>query len=426
MSGGTSGRAGDGGPERPGARAGREPAPLPSDAEREPTPSAHENTQSHAGNGTVNHGPGEPEGKGRAERPGTGLDGPGESGPDEQDLRRLLHSAVDGIEPRGGTLEHLRRAVPARRARKRQAAVGMAAMALFLGTAIPAAIHVSRASGSPDTAMAGNSSEAHGGTGGRSRGPDGGSTAGTGGAQGQPTVPGKDRGKDADTGSPDPGDGTTAGTDPSSTLAAGAPACSSAQLGPATQSVAAPDSTGAVYGTFRVVNTSGTACSVTGPGSIGVSALGAADPARVTGVRHVAGDAAGGLPVPSLEVAALVLQPGGSYQEKFAFVPSATCPVTGGSGGGDTGGTTTGGAGGGSGDPTPDPTASQDADGATGGSDSSGDAASGTGPQLVMDGTPAPGSVVVTHTGAAGTTVSATVPDACAGTVYYTGLLAGE
>ncbi|MCZ9347385.1 hypothetical protein NGM37_57770, partial [Streptomyces sp. TRM76130] len=60
-------------------------------------------------------------------------------------MRRLLHRAVEEVEPREGALEQLRRAVPARRARKRQAAVGMAAAALLIGTAVPALLHVSDA-----------------------------------------------------------------------------------------------------------------------------------------------------------------------------------------------------------------------------------------------------------------------------------------
>ena len=121
--------------------------------------------EQHAGNGTVNHGPLENPGPEESGVPGTagasdvpdpqgaadfGPDGPG-LGSDELALRRLLHQAVQEIEPVDGTLEHLRRAVPARRARKRQAVVGMAAAALFIGTAVPALVHVSNSSGSAVT-----------------------------------------------------------------------------------------------------------------------------------------------------------------------------------------------------------------------------------------------------------------------------------
>ncbi|MFD9096203.1 hypothetical protein [Streptomyces collinus] len=378
------------------------------DLGHEPT-HEQEHTQSHAGNGTVNHGPDEkgPEGL------GPGLDGPAS---DELDLRRLLQSAVDDIEPRTGTLDHLRRAVPARRARKRQAAVGMAAAALFIGTAVPALIHVSNAGGTdPNTAMAGQSSEAQGGAT-QGKDPDGGADS-AGGTPGKTTGPGRSSGKPGKQGGTGGnGTGSTSGVNPSASAAADAPPCTAAQLGSATQSVGAPDSVGVVYGTFHLTNTSATACTVGGPGTVGVTAQGAADQSKIGSARHVSGDPAAGLPDPSVEVATLVLQPGAAYEEKFAFVPSETCPTTGGTtgGGSDTGG------------PSPDPSPTPDAGaaGSGGGTDTTG--TTGVTTQLgTEDGGPADGSVLVTHTAQAGTTVSATVGNACAGTVYYTGVLAG-
>lgn len=379
-------------------------------------------TPTHAGNGTVNHGP---DGTGPA-RPGPVTDSPdGLFGPDpdEPDLRRLLHSAVQDIEPRGDTLEHLRRAIPARRARKRQAAVGMAAAALFIGTAIPALVHVSNSGGSdPNTAMAGQTSQAQGGTGqGKDKGTVG-KDAGkdTGSATAKPgKEPDKDGGKDRKDGHHA---GSPGGAGPSASADTGIPACSPGRLGSASGTVNAPDSAGVVSGTFRVVNVSGAACTVSGPGSVVTAAQGAADPAKVVAVRHTAGDqAATALPDPSLEVASLVLQPGAAYEERFAFVPSETCPVTGGDG--TDGGSGTGG-------PSPDPSPTQEA-GATGGSTDTG-TGTGTGSpgvatQLVTEGGTAEGSVAVTHTAQDGApSATAVVPGACAGTVYYTGLLAGQ
>ncbi|MFF4015254.1 hypothetical protein [Streptomyces sp. NPDC001843] len=342
--------------------------------------------------------------------------GPEGLGSDELDLRRLLHSAVDDIEPRDGTLDHLRRAVPARRARKRQAVVGMAAAVLFVGTAIPALLHVSNATGSdPNTSMAGQASQAQGG--GSGKNPDGGASS-AGGSSGKS----KDKPKEGtkETGrskAPGGGTGSTGGANPSASAAAGPSVCTAAQLGSATGTVNAPDTTGVVYGTFRVVNVSSTSCTVGGPGSVSPLAQGAADPAKISAVRHVAGDPAGGLPAPSTEVSGLVLAPGAAYEEKFAFVPSETCPTTG--GGTDTGGTETGG-------PSPDPTPTQDP-GATGSTDTAGATSSGTTTQLfTADGT-ADGSIVVSHTAEGGSpTTSVTVPNACAGTVYWTGLLSGS
>ncbi|MFH8339304.1 hypothetical protein [Streptomyces sp. AM6-12] len=369
----------------------------------------------------MNHGPDDRSTEGAdlsgSAREGTGPGSEGEwlartlggLGSDEAAVRRLLHSAVDGIEPDASALERLRRAVPARRARKRQAAVGMAAAALFLGTAIPALVHVSDSGGSdPDTAMAGQSSQAHSGT--RHGTDQGGGTSGGRGTDGNPAQPGKGAGKPGgkDSGGA-AGAGAAGGANPSATLAAGVPACTPAQLGSATGSAAAPDSTGVVYGTFRVTNTSSGPCTVSGAGTVGASAQGAADPAKITVVRHAAGDAATGLPDPSQEVAGLVLQPGSAYQEKFAFVPSETCP----SAGGTTGGGTDGGP-----SPDPTPTSSEGPAADTGGS-------SGTAPQLGTGGAPADGSVLITHTPSpGGPTASATVPGECAGTVYYTGVLA--
>ncbi|MGW4564050.1 hypothetical protein ACWEN3_17080 [Streptomyces sp. NPDC004561] len=355
----------------------------------------------------MNHGPDE-KGTGGLD---PGLDG---LGSDELDLRRMLRSAVDDMEPRTGTLDHLRRAVPARRARKRQAAVGMAAAALFIGTAIPALVHVSDSGGTdPNTAMAGQSSQAQGGTGqgkDKDTGPGGGK-----GGDSSSVRPGRQPGKnDAKGHGTGGGTGSANGADPSATLAAGVPLCTAAQLGSASGSAGAPDSAGVVYGSFRVMNVSSTACTVGGPGTVGATAQGAADQAKIVLTRHVSGDAATGLPDPSLEVSGLVLQPGSAYLEKFAFVPSETCPTTG-------GGTTAGSEGGG---PTPDPSPSQDA-GATGGTTDTGGTA-GTTAQLASEGGTADGSVLVTHTApTASPTVSAVVPGECAGTVYYTGVLTG-
>ncbi|MFD5537408.1 hypothetical protein ACFWIJ_06025 [Streptomyces sp. NPDC127079] len=333
-------------------------------------------------------------------------------GADELALRRLLHTAVDDLTPRDGALDRLRRAVPARRARKRQAAVGMAAAALFIGTAIPALVHVSHSGGTdPNTSIAGQASQAQGGSAG-GKNPDGGTgTAGSSGGPAASRSPGgtKGSGKDESTGS-------TGGTKvvPTTSAAGNAPVCTSAQLGTPTAAVGAPDSTGAVYGTFRVVNVSSTSCTVGGPGSVGVLAQGAADATKVVAVRHASGDPAAGLPDPTTELTGLVLAPGAAYAEKFAFVPSATCPTRGsGTGGsGDTGGT------------TPSPSPSEDASSGTGTTTSGTEGV--TTQMLTADGT-ADGSVAVSYTPEAGSpTGSATVPNACAGTVYWTGVLSAQ
>ncbi|MFJ7048718.1 hypothetical protein ACIQVC_35745 [Streptomyces sp. NPDC101112] len=340
-----------------------------------------------------------------------GLDGAGSKGlggfdSDELMLRNLLHHAVSEIEPRDGTLDHLRRAVPARRARKRQAVVGMAAAALFIGTAIPALVHVSNSTGSDaNPSVVGHGSATHGSEG-QSKGQTGGS-----GSSGGTSGGSKDTGKGSDKGKGDKGKGSSAGV-PGGTEAtpttASAALCTSAQLS-GVGSVGSPDSGGAVYGSFRVSNVSGTSCTVAGAGGVSASPQGAADAARITVANHVSGDAATGLPDPSLSLSQVVLEPGAAYEVRFAWVPSEPCPTT-------SGGTTDGGTGGT--DPSPDPTPTEEDPGATA------DGGSSMSTQLVREDGVADGSVVISHTAEGGVgTYSTGVGNACAGTVYRTGLL---
>ncbi|MEV7976335.1 hypothetical protein [Streptomyces sp. NPDC086519] len=288
----------------------------------------------------------------------------------------------------------------------------MAAAALFIGTAIPALVHVSNSGGTnPDTSMAGQASQAQGGsTGGKN--PDGGaSTAGgtSGQATGESPGGGQGSGKSGSTGT---GPGTK--VVPTASAASSAPVCTAAQLGTPTSTVDAPDSTGVVYGTFRVVNVSTTSCTVGGPGSVGLLAQGAADSTKINAVRHTSGDAAAGLPDPATELTGLVLAPGAAYEEKFGFVPSETCPT----GGSSTGGSTdTGGTGGATASPSPSEGASSSAGTTTSGS-------GGTTTQLLTEDATADGGIAVSYTPEAGSpTGSATVTNACAGTVYWTGVL---
>ncbi|MFH9824035.1 hypothetical protein ACH4NG_12210 [Streptomyces bobili] len=355
--------------------------------------------QPHAGNGTVNHH--------LDDQSPEGLDS------DELALRRMLHQAVQEMEPVDGTLDHLRRAVPARRARKRQAAVGMAAAALFVGTAVPALLHVSNSGGSDaNPSIAGQASQAQGGAD-AGKGPDGGSSGKIGDSAGTTGSPDPDStGDTAGQKDSDSATGAVEGTDPAATSQADAPACTPSQLGDSSAAVDVPDAAGIVYGTFRVVNVSDSGCTVGGGVSVTAGAQGAADPAKISLVEHTSGDAAAGLPDPSLYVSQLVLAPGSAYDVKFAWVPSETCPADGGSGnGGDTGGPSS--------SPAPSPSEQSSAtSGTTGG-------VTGTAPQLfTADGT-VDGGVLVTYTADGGSpTASATVSNACAGTVYRTGVLA--
>ncbi|MFE0940420.1 hypothetical protein ACFW3M_09990 [Streptomyces sp. NPDC058828] len=381
----------------------------------------------------MNHGPDGhgPDGQGLdGQEPGGRSPGPREAGtprepggldPDELVLRRMLHQAVRNVEPSDGTLEHLRRAVPARRARKRQVAVGVAAAALFIGTAVPALVHVSQTTGpGADPSVAGHASQAQGGA---SQGKDpAGGQSGIAGSEG----PGKDKERGDSKERPESKEsgaatGTAPGTDPSTSTAAEPPLCSAKQLGPAVASSAGPDSTGVVYGSFRVTNVSSDGCTVVGPGTLVTTPQGAADATKIGTARHVAGDAAAGLPDPSLETTSLTLAPASAYEVQFAWVPSETCPTTGGTTGGGTGG------------PSPDPSPSGDTTAAggtaTGGASAGGGAGadSGTTTQLLTADGKADGSVSVTYTPEGGSgSATATVADACAGTVYWTGVLAAS
>ncbi|UYQ63494.1 hypothetical protein [Streptomyces peucetius] len=338
-------------------------------------------------------------------------------GSDEDALRRLLHGAVQDIQPSADALDHLRRAVPARRARKRQALVGMAAAALLIGTAVPAFVHVAN-SGSGDSANpvnAGHDQQAQGGT-----GNDPGVTGGDNGVKG-PTqgsgdavVPGASTGPDRSADVPTGGsDGASGAVQTPETQAA----CEPGQLVVSTE-LGAPEADGKAYGSFRITNVSGTDCSA-GGSTVGFQALGAADPARIGVARHTAGDGASGLPDPTAtETDVVVATAGKAYEVKFAWVPSDTCPTEGSS-------------------PAPSPSGGETSGGATGAGGSTGGAGgqggadtsegSATEPQLLHEGGTKDGSVTVTYATLGGTVTGQTnVPDACAGTIYYTGVLAGQ
>ncbi|WP_370671788.1 hypothetical protein [Streptomyces sp. ScaeMP-e83] len=326
---------------------------------------------------------------------------------DEVALRRMLHGAVGGLEPSDRTLEHLQRAVPARRARRRQAGVGAAAAALLIGTAVPAFVHVANSDG-PSTALpaiAGHGEQAQGGNG-EETGPQA-----PGGRSVEPTDQ-ESRGGDGEpdpSGSPssnraeDPeGGGATGGASaPPHVDLASLPVCDPGQLGVASAGAGSPGADGTVYGSFRIANVSGTDCTVSSNGTVGFTALGAADPLKINVVQHTAGDAAPGLPDPSQEPGAVLLKPSMAYEVQFAWVPADTCPTV---------------------PPSPSPTPSSDG---TGGSTGESSGQSGTDTQsLHQDGGTADGSIAVTHTPETGAPTAETkINNACSGTIYRTGVL---
>ncbi|MEW2211167.1 hypothetical protein AB0895_01720 [Streptomyces globisporus] len=334
-------------------------------------------------------------------------DRPGEL--DEVALRRMLHGAVRDITPSEGTLDHLHRAVPARRARRRQAVVGAAAAALLIGTAVPAFVHVATSDGAStaNPAIAGHGEQAQGGNG-EEPGPE---------EPGRRTEAPTERESEGGEGeaAPDPSPSRGEGSDPDGVVAgekpdtpsvdyASLPVCDPGQLGVASASTDAPGADGTVYGSFRIANVSGTDCTVSSNGTVGFTALGAADSQKIVVVQHTAGDAAPGLPDPSQEPGTVLLKPAMAYEVRFAWVPTDTCPTTG---------------------PSPTPTPS--ADGAGGPVGGGSENQSGVDPQSLYEdgGTTAEGSVAVTHTPESGAPTAQTeIPNACSGTIYRTGVLA--
>ncbi|MFI5662674.1 hypothetical protein [Streptomyces sp. NPDC051684] len=329
-------------------------------------------------------------------------------GDDELAVRRMMRQAVADLEPSEQALDELHRAVPARRARKRQAAVGAIAVGVFAAMAVPAVLHVTNPDSAGDRpSIAGNSSDAtHGGA------TSGTASGGAGQSESGKPSHAKDKSKGAKKDKKGDGrkasGGATAGADPASTAAATSPTCEASELGRPQATVGAPDGTGKVYGSFRVSNVSASNCTVDSAGSVVTVAQGAADPAKVSVVDHTSGDGSG-LPDPSTEPSQVILGPGKAYEVRFAWVPSASCSATGGSSGGSGGG-----------DPSPSPTPTGDAS-------DGGDATTGTDPQtttqLGSDGG-AEGSVAVSHTAEPGApTAATTISNACEGTLYRTGLL---
>ncbi|MFC9151511.1 hypothetical protein ACFTWM_23700 [Streptomyces bacillaris] len=326
---------------------------------------------------------------------------------DEVVLRRMLHGAVGGLEPSDRTLEHLRRAVPARRARRRQAAVGAAAAGLLIGTAVPAFVHVanSDSTSTASPAIVGHGEQAQGGNG-EAPGPEapGHRTPEPAGQESQDGADEPDpSGSTSPDSSEDPGNGTATGgasAPPSSDLTA-LRACNPGQLGVVSAAAGAPNAEGKVYGSFRIANVSGTDCTVSSNGTVGVTALGAADPLKINVVQHTAGDAASGLPDPSQEPGTVLLKPSMAYEVQFAWVPTDTCPTVA---------------------PSPTPTPSPDG---SGGSTGEASGPSGTDTQsLRQDGATMDGSIAITHTPESGAPTAETkINNACSGTIYRTGVL---
>ncbi|MBW1604395.1 hypothetical protein JJV70_20270 [Streptomyces sp. JJ66] len=373
--------------------------------------------------------------------------------PAEEDaLRRLLHDAVRDIEPSPHSLDHLRRAVPARRARRRHVTVGLVAAVLVGAVTVPAMTTgvVPNPLGGDERARTaqggpGGPGEPYGGR--EQAGQDGGGADGGGKGPQDGERPGEKPAEPAPGASPAPDD--------SAGLGASSPLCLRDQLGDATARVGEPDANGARYGSFSFTNLSGDSCRVT-EDTDQLSATGQGASA-VTVLDHTEGGRATGLPSPASAPHELILRPGESFQVRFAWLPDTARGADGcvapdpspapepepsepgatPGGGGGSGGA--GGEGGQEKTTEPEPSAG-DESGTTSSDDGSAPAArqepglstqthGGTGSSGQGDSGPGgtASAVVLRYTPAAGEpqAPAAHLTNVCAGTVYRTGVLPG-
>ncbi|MDX6347173.1 MAG: hypothetical protein QOF84_1963 [Streptomyces sp.] len=320
--------------------------------------------------------------------------------PEELALRRLLHDAVQDIEPRSETLNHLRRAVPARRAHRRQLLVGAAAACLLAIAAVPAALHAANSADSDNPNPANASSSHDSGTNGKTGG-DAASVRPNDSASGGKK--GSGAGSSASSGRP--GKAATSTTDPSQTLAANAPSCTAADLGNSLGTTGTADAGGQVSGYFQVANISSGACTVDGGGSVSFTAQGSAQSSGISVVDHASGD---GTSLPDSSGEPLILKAGESFQVRFTWVPA--------SGGGTTGCETAA-------TPTPTPTPSDGTSSSSSSGTTTGAGGTTTSLDSASDDTSA--SILLTYTPEAGGPAPVTtISNACAGTVYKTGAIA--
>lgn len=324
---------------------------------------------------------------------------------EEAALRDLLHEAVRDLKPAADALDHLRRAVPARRQHRRQALAGSAAAALLIGTAVPALIHAAdsgrRTGAAPATVASTHAAQ-----------PDEDGHVdvwGTTGDSGQPDRTHDSTGPDRlppTAGSDGPSSPVTS---PGGPVVANTPACTGDQLGQGSSSAGSLDAGGRAFGWFRVANVSGASCAVpAGPAQVKVIAVGHADLSRITVVDHTSDDPATELPVRPAGTP-LVLAPGERYEVDFVWVPADAGP-------------------GGCPQPTSPPDTPTPTDTPTGtaepdpGAETSADHSTSAQDVPVSDPTVQPGDLSLRHTPAAGAPVvlGPTLLGACAGTIYTT------
>jgi hypothetical protein len=313
-----------------------------------------------------------------------------------RELRERMHRAVAEVQPDPAALPRLRTQVPRRRARHRNLWTGAAAATLLTAAALPALHGVQRLDlsggpvGGPLSAGPAQSSAVP--------------QPSTGGGSGRPSSLPLPVATAAPAGSPSgpvpevTTSGSLAGVPGApSAGTAPVPGCGPADLGRGGSHLEAADPDGRVYGWFRVVNTSGRICELSGGGLL------VADSAKVRVAPYAAGGPATGLAEPVGD-GPLLLPPMTGYQVRFGWVPDGSCPSTEAApravavDPGPSGTAAPSGAPGSGASPSPvespNPTASPTA-----------------GPTVTLTHTPAPG----------GPQVVATLANACTGTVYRNG-----
>nr|BFD92148.1 hypothetical protein KitaXyl93_35080 [Kitasatospora sp. Xyl93] len=367
-----------------------------------------------------------------------GADGPAGEVPElldlsteERALRELLHGAVSGIQPAAGGLPRIRRAVPRRRAARRGAWTGAAALAFVVAVGLPVLhegehLGLSGGPGSADTRSPAAASPS--GTAGTVGGSGTASHADPGGTGGATPPPGTASAPHT------PGGGlahTDGGVAPTGTSGAGDGGivllCTRADLGEGVAQVGPADGTGRIYGSFTVHNVSDHSCRLGGPGSVAVTAVSGGDRGRVRTADHTPGDPAAGLP--AMDGEPPVLAPRAGYRVPFAWVPDQTCTGS---------GTLTATSNGvnqaalrsnvpavESGAPAAAPTDAPSANPPASSSPSAGPTTAPS-PTATPTGNPttAPAAVTIAHTPAPGSpaAATATLPVSCGGTVYRGGV----
>ncbi|MFF4650396.1 DUF4232 domain-containing protein [Streptomyces sp. NPDC001380] len=351
---------------------------------------------------------------------GDGPDGDGLYG-DEREVRELFHRAVEGLAPTPDALRRIQHAVPRRRARRRQAWTGAAALLLLAGASVPALWTATGADGGDRVSAA------------RRADGTGAPLPAASGSRAVDSTPRADLPLDGSSPSPGDGAGGTAGTGPAgssaptagrsasgaaggvppggartgASSAAAAPACRADQLSAGASGVDPADAAGRVYGFFSVVNSSSEPCTVEGAGTVQVRSAVGTDASKITILVHTGGDPASGLPAPSAGADRLVLRPGSAYRIRFGWVPgegnATVCSPT----------------------PTPEPSGSPGTPSATPSTPET-DVSPAPAQAGAAGGPGAPGSSIsLGHTPDAGgpQVGPATIEGACTGTVYHTGPL---